>query len=292
MIDEQRQQLDEAQQGEDQEKATISLEKVKKLAGRRTDVDLVRDAQGRVAIYTVPDKSFELPPQMTRGSRPLDWSPDHGRLMFVSNPEQPHLFEWVVATGEVRQLTSGRGMEIDGGYGPDGAIVWVAYEETGPSSGTRLWVRDPGEPPREITSGPADTQPVWSPDGKRIVYTQYDERFGYVLRWVSPDGSERGDLGVGRAASYSPDGEWIVYSAQSGGGWQLRRMRADGSGKRPFGHSGFIENDPSYSPDGRFVVFSANGSKSTPITRLFVRSVEDEKDRQLEFSGSGIVPVW
>ena len=69
-------------------------------------------------------------------------------------------------------------------------------------------------------------------------------------------------------------------------------MRADGTGKRSLGASGYQENDPSVSPDGRFVVYSAVRKMGSPVSSLFVRSIDGTRDRQLEFAGSGLLPAW
>ena len=279
--------------GPEQDAIDISLDKLEKLSGRRTEADLVHDQKGRVGLFVAPEARLELPEALARGARPLDWSADRTRLMFSGTRHGlTHLFEWVAATGDVRQLTSGPESNIDGCYGPGGAIIWAQYEKTGPRAGVRLWLRRPGEAPRELTEGPADTQPTWAPDGSRLVYTQLDPRAGPTLRWLDPAGDARGSYGHGRSAEFTPDGEWIVYSARTATGWQLRRMRFDGSGKRSLGTSGYQENDPSVSPDGRFVVFSVAKDVHTPLSSLFVRSIDGAHDRQLEFSGTGLLPVW
>jgi Tol biopolymer transport system component len=69
-------------------------------------------------------------------------------------------------------------------------------------------------------------------------------------------------------------------------------MRGDGTGKRALGNSGYQEADPAISPDGRFVVFSGSKTEFSPVTRLFVRPIDGVTDRQLEFAGSGLLPVW
>jgi len=272
----------------------IEIEGLEKLTGRRTSKDVARDQQGRLAFYKATERRFEVAEALPRGARPLDWSADHTRLMFNAAPSGPtHLFEWIAATGEVRQLTSGAESQIDGCYGPAGAIAWVQLDNSGPRAGTRIWMRRPGEAPRALTQGPNAMQPAWSPDGSRLVYTGFDAREGTVLQWLDPSGTARGSYGRGRAAAFSPDGAWIVFSAPTPAGWRLRLMHADGAGKRSFGASGFNENEPDFSPDGRFVVFSAVKDERTPVSRLFVRSFPDgAATRQLAVSGSGFLPTW
>lgn len=291
MVDELRAQERAATPGPEDE-FDIHLEGLQKLVGRRTQADLTRDHQGRVVLYAVREGRMERLDALPRGARPLDWSPDHGRLMFsAAQRGLIHLFEWVAATGEVRQLTSGPGSQIDGCYGPDGAIAWVELAAA-PRAGARIWVRRPGEAPRELTEGPSDAQPAWSPDGSRLVYTRFEARGGPTLHWLDPDGGARGSYGRGRSATFSPDGEWIVYSGLTAQGWRLRRMRFDGAGKRSLGASGFEENEPAVSPDGRYVVFAATKDQRTPVSRLFVRSLDGLADRQLEITGSALLPVW
>jgi Tol biopolymer transport system component len=143
-----------------------------------------------------------------------------------------------------------------------------------------------------VTEGPADGQPSWSRGGARIVYAVSDPRQGDLVRWVDPASGEGGVLARGRSPVFTPDGEWVVYSGRSAAGWKLWRMRADGSGKRNFGNSAFHENDPAVSPDGRFVVFAGTKQERSAISRLFVRPFDGSADRQLELSGSALLPVW
>jgi Tol biopolymer transport system component len=270
----------------------VEIEGLQKLAGVRTDRDLLMDQQGRVALYVAPEQQLELPDALVY-ARALDWSPDHERLMLNMNPRGAfQLFEWVRATGEVRQLTSGPESRIDGCYGPGGAIAWVQFMSVKERSRTQLWVQFPRQAARALTEGPADLQPVWAPDGSRIVYARMVAGGELELRWVDPASGEGGFLGRGRSPDFTPDGRFIVYSARTARGWQLRRMHADGSGKRSLGGSGYQENSPAVSPDGRWVVYAAQAREESPISRLFVRSLDGGADRQLEISGSGLLPVW
>jgi len=262
------------------------------LAGARSEQDRVRDQQGRLALFVAPERRLELPASLPRGTLPLDWS-DERRLMFSwKQRDAYHLFEWSPESGEIRQLTSGPESQIAGCYGPDGAIAWVQSDSSEGRDLVRIWVRRSGEAPRPVSEGPLDTQPSWSPAGGRIVFVATDARGGSLLRWVDPLGGASGSYGPGRGPRFSPDGDWIVYSAHTAAGWRLRRMRADGSGKRALGASGFEESDPTFSPDGRFVVFSVTRNEGSPFSRLFVRSFDGSADRQLEFAGSGLLPVW
>ena len=75
------------------------------------------------------------------------------------------------------------------------------------------------EPPRQLTGGAKhDSGPVWSPDGRRLFFLS-DREEGNQLWLIDTDGGEASKLtgmlrGVGEAA-WSPDGQWIVFTAMS-----------------------------------------------------------------------------
>jgi len=272
----------------------VEVERLEELTGLRGVEGSLRAQLGRVSFYVAPAGRLEAVDFAPRGARPLEWSADRTRLLFTAvSLDRLQLFEWLAATGEVRQLTRGDSPHPDGCYGPGGALAYVeTVTRKGKASVARIWIQRPGEAARPVTAGPADGQPTWSRDGGRIVYGASDKPRGEVLRWVDPATGAGGVLTRGRSPVFAPDGQWIVYSAHTSAGWKLWRMRVDGSGKRSFGASAFHENDPAVSPDGRFVVFAGTKQERSAASRLFVRPFDGTADRQLELSGSALLPVW
>ena len=90
------------------------------------------------------------------GAVPRAWSPDGERLMFSQVvDEYRQMFEFDRTTGEVRQLTRGRGVHPDGCYGPEGRFVLVRAEVRGPRAVSRIQLTEPGGiQPREISEKP------------------------------------------------------------------------------------------------------------------------------------------
>ncbi len=270
----------------------VEVEQLERYAGRRTSDDIARDQLGRLSFYVAPTKRLDPAEFTTRGARPLEWSADHGRLLFTGQAQGlSQLFEWIAASGEVRQLTQGQ-PHIDGCYGPGGAFAAAQIGRGTSQVMVRIWIQRPGEAARPVTPGPADGQPTWSPDGARLVYVASGPHAGDLLRWVDPASGEGGNLTRGRAPVFTRDGQWIVFSGPTPAGWKLWRMRPDGSGKRVFGASAFQEDDPAVSPDGRFVVFAGRKQATSLVSQLFVRPLDGSTDRHLEVSGSGQLPVW
>ena len=267
----------------------VEIERLEQYAGLRTSEDLRRDTVGRLSFFVAPRAELEML-GFRRGFRPLQWSPDRDRLMLTGPAigERLQIFEWVASSGELRQLTREPSNHTDACYGPAGAFAFVRIDNARPPFASRIWVERPGEAARAVTAGPQNWQPIWSPDGTRLVYAVGASEHE-VLHWLDPETGEGGRLGPGRGPVFTPDGQWIVYSAPTPDGWKLWRMRPDGTGKRGFGKSAFDETHPAISPDGRFVVFEA----SRGVTRrLLVRPLDGSPDRLLPLSGSATRPVW
>ena len=232
------------------------------------------------------------------------WAPDASRIAFDSDRSDPDptdtdfvndVFTMRADGSDVRKLTDSVGFSGDPAYSPDGTSI--AFDaDRGIASGDpdfsalRVYVmRTDGSGTRAVTTpqvGSSDTEPRFSPDGQKLLFTRYrggpnydqpsrHARFTSAVFTVNLDGSgEQRVTGWGHMtgqADWSPDGSRIVYEAAccltSGG---IYSVRADGSGFTAIvnGHgitgvgngngTGSILNslqwdgyyDPVWSPDG------------------------------------------
>jgi TolB protein len=101
----------------------------------------------------------------------------------------------------------------------------------------------------------AGDHPDWSPDGRWLIFrTDADQEDSpSELSLVHPDGSglrhfdTPGDTVL--SASFSPDGDWVVYSAPGrGGAFDLYVMRSDGTGNRPLTRATKWDSAPEWGP--------------------------------------------
>ena len=114
---------------------------------------------------------------------------------------------------------------------PDGsaaACVRVTVDEKKNGYDTAIWLvpTAPGfasAGPRQLTSGPRDTSPRWSPDGKWIVFTRVPEKEGKkqpaqlcLLPMTGGDAFVFTDLPKGAGdPKWSPDGKSILFTSTS-----------------------------------------------------------------------------
>lgn len=93
-----------------------------------------------------------------------------------------------------------------------------------------------------------------SPDGQYIIF----DMLGDIYRMPASGGDAellRGGIAWHMQPTYSPDGQFIAYTSDEGGGDNIWVMRADGSEAWQVTNENFrLLNSPAWSPDGEFLV--------------------------------------
>ena len=101
----------------------------------------------------------------------------------------------------------------------------------------------------------------WAPDGKYVVYTQFN-RDNFDLFRINADGSGETQLtankGQDDGPEYSADGKWIYFCSNRSGKWDAWRMPADGAGPDDKLAEKLTSGDaqdwfPHISPDGKWL---------------------------------------
>jgi TolB protein len=168
--------------------------------------------------------------------------------------------------------------------------AWASGERTNifviPATGGRpVRVTNNVEPADEVFA----YYPSWSPDGKRLVFSQLPcdgcrpEIHVVAARPVRGKSWLGRPIGYGLYPRWAPNGKSIAFVDSSGG---LYLMRADGSHRKLIAKGGLAATGPSWSPDSRRIVFARQ--ESAVRWRLYVVSARGGSLRPLT---SGRVPA-
>jgi TolB protein len=130
----------------------------------------------------------------------------------------------------------------------------IAYSRVVNGQDEIFTMRADGSGQRRLTHSPSfDGKPVYSPNGRRIVFVRSDIETARVVSMRS-NGSHKRVLARGAvfAPVYAPDGKRIAF----GNGSAVWTMRPNGSHKRRLAGAGALFD---YSPDGKHILFGRTG---------------------------------
>jgi serine/threonine-protein kinase len=163
--------------------------------------------------------------------------------------------------GEARLFSSPR-------YSPDGRRMALGITE--PGGARDIWVLDVGQRTwSRLTTDGISHRPVWTPDGRRLLYSSNDD-----LWWIPADGSGRAESllvanGNRFAGSVTPDGRTLVFHEEASDRSGIRSMVFDSApASRLLIPGTFGESAPALSPDGKWLAYQ---SDETGRMEVYVR---------------------
>jgi dipeptidyl aminopeptidase/acylaminoacyl peptidase len=195
-----------------------------------------------------------------------------GRVVFRST-ETRRQFTWVDRAGTVISVVG----DIDSrdalnpALSPDGKQL--AYNRR-IDTNTDVWVLDVAlGSKRPLTNHPGlDHQPVWSPDGRHVVFSSIRKPAGYDLYEISVDAAEPETLvkaeppGVKVATDWSRD-DFVLYrtlNSETGYDVWAVSMRGDRKAFQVLGTTA-NERDAQFSPDGKWIAYESDKTGQTEI---------------------------
>jgi Tol biopolymer transport system component len=276
------------------------------------EIAFARCSGERDGVYTVPalggaERRLTNSPCLNcAAGRPI-WTPDSKAMVMLDQctpggPRGVVLFSF--ATGEKRCLAPGSPGDFaaDDALSPDGrTVAFFRYIEAGYSDIYAVPLT--GGPPRRLVStSPFSWSPMWTPDGKYIVFNSYQGNMMHPWRVPVAGGPVEPEMVYPGVGSISQDGRRLAYAEKQTGGssthfipaaiWRADLSNAGGPvlRTRKLIYSQFMEDAAQPSPDGtRLALQSARSGTG----QIWLNSTDGDQPVQLttigRFSGT---PRW
>ena len=215
---------------------------------------------------------------------------DNGVLAYRSGGTAPPLtLVWVSRNGTEQRLSAPAHNYALPRLSPDGHRVAAGIEE----AENQIWLYDLSRDAltRLTFEGKANVDPIWTPDGKRIVFKGEKNH----IFWQAADGSGaaedliRGELSTNNVpGSMSPDGQELAL-IEDRAVRKIWIMPLKDRTPHMFDDSQLYETAPAFSPDGRWIVYASNESGRYEI---YVRPSPGPGGKWQISTEGGTEPVW
>ncbi len=135
--------------------------------------------------------------------------------------------------------------------------------------------------------------PEMSPDGNRIAYLSYKDRYGYLYVFDRRTGQSRlfsREVGLNAAPAWSPDGERIAHVLSKDGNTEIYVRGADGGNLTRLTNNRFGDTSPVFSPDGSRIAFVSDRLGGAQV---FAMNADGSgQERLSKQGGSSYDPAW
>ncbi len=179
----------------------------------------------------------------------------------------------------------------------------IAFEIDNGTGAHDIWVYDVARGVQtKLTFGPVENDaPIWSPDGKWIVYTAFDSNLNlHAKLYRKPsDGSGAPELllsddQVANATDWSRDGKYLLYArGPSGNYWEIWALPLEGERKPwlvvPRSAPGSYAYEGHLSPDGRWLAYASAESGNPEV---YVTAFRGGQGKWQVSTNGGHRPQW
>lgn len=217
----------------------------------------------------------------------------NGTLVYRTNTGGGRL-EMVDRSGRTTRSIDEQGPFWDASLSPDGgkAAVSVMVRATGMCD---IWIYDLRRSVRDRFTSAATTElaPVWSPDGRSLVYVLAGATMPQLLHQSLDSETAieltEGDM-VNTPGGFTPDAAWFYYHRNDPRTrFDILRVRPDGQGgPEPVMSSPFSEAQPTISPNGEWLAFVSDAPGAPEV---FIQPVGGGERIRISREG-GASPLW
>jgi tRNA A-37 threonylcarbamoyl transferase component Bud32 len=228
--------------------------------------------------------------QSTNGYIPRIGASRSGTVVYVqATSATERRLAFVTRTGIVTDIPTESKSFAAPRLSPDGRRLATTIADD--NGGMDVWVLDLSQRVwSRLTTDRISERPIWTPDGRRIVYSSTAD-----LWWVAANLSERPDsllisVGARYAASVFPDGKAVLFNEDGSGHNGIRALVFDSApAARTLIPMKFGETAPSLSPDGKWIAYQ---SDETGRTEIYVHPYPGPGARIPVSIQGGTEPLW
>ena len=221
---------------------------------------------------------------------------DDGVLVYRAGLSTDDRLVWMDRSGKELSEVGGAGHYGTTSLSPDGTRLAMEMKDAR-SNNYDIWVRDLARGvTSRLTFDAVDSRgPLWSPDGRRIVFDA-NRKGGPCLREKDASGTgpareiwSCGDAVI--ASDWSKDGRFIAVDRLSKNeSWDIWAVPTDGTSKPfPVISGQFTEILPVFSPDSRYIAYMSN---ETGRFEIYVQQFPGPGGKWQVSANGGLEPHW
>jgi eukaryotic-like serine/threonine-protein kinase len=216
--------------------------------------------------------------------------------------------QWLDSTGRREPLLARPGAYSSPRVSPDGKRLAVMVQEGGSRSiQVYEWQNDRTT---KLTGVGIAYNPVWSPDGRYLIFRFYNGGAGYSLLWTRTDGASQPQMLLPGSAyripwSFSPDGKRLAYYEVGFGSRgtdypiytvpvEEQNGQLTAGTPEQFLKDQVVGLEPAFSPDGKWLAYASSDSGSTRdvFVRPFQQPASGPGGKWVISTQGGNFPVW